>query len=154
MGGGSAWRVESCLSSRAVEVMSTPPLTVAPETPIWDVARRMYEGNAGSALVVGNDGALEGIITRRDILYLVATGAAARNPPAARVMTRSVITARPDEPVGAILSKMTELGLRHIPVIDDRGRPLGMVSLWDIALLLASCLKGEWKPRPTTNRNP
>ena len=133
--------IKECLDVEVEFVMSTPPITAKPTTPLWEVARKMYENNIGSILIVDEDGKLSGIITRRDLLYLLASGIAARNPPAGAVMSTSVITASPKEQVIKILGRMRKLGIRHIPVVDDDMRPLGVISLWDLANLILSCIE-------------
>jgi CBS domain-containing protein len=133
--------IKECLDVEAEIVMSTPPITVDPSTPLWEAARKMYENNIGSILIVDEKGKLSGIITRRDLLYLLASGIAARNPAVGAVMSTSVITASPKEPVMKILGRMRRLGIRHIPVVDDDMHPLGVISLWDLANLILSCIE-------------
>ena len=127
-----------CLEAKAYTLMSTPPVSVSREEPLWSVARVMYETGVGSVLVV-EGGRLVGILTRRDIVYLVATGRAAANPPVGSVMSLSPITAKQDEDVLSLLEKMREAKVRHLPIVDDEGRPVGVVSMQDILEHLAEC---------------
>lgn len=46
-------------------------------------------------------------------------------------MTQNVISCRPDDHVSEVWSKMKQHGLRHIPVVDDRSQPLGIIKAWD-----------------------
>ncbi len=123
--------------TRIYEIMSQPPITITKSSDIEGAARKMYDAGVGSVLVVDEEGKLSGIITRRDMIYLLATGIARRNPPVSRYMTESVITAREEESVAEALSRMKEAGVRHLAVVDDEGRPVGVVSMWDIMMLLA-----------------
>ncbi len=126
-------------SVRVGSVMSSPPIAVGVESSIMDAARAMYEGNVGSVVVVDSRGRLAGILTRRDLIYLVASGEIARNPPVRIYMSESVITCRPDEPLLAVAERMRSAGVRHVVVVDPSSpvRPVGVVSLWDILRVLA-----------------
>jgi CBS domain-containing protein len=130
-------------TTRAYQVMSSPPVTVTPGDTIEGAAKVMYEARVGSVVVVDADGKLAGILTRRDLIYLLASGIARKNPPVRLYMTESVITARENESISQILEKMKEAGVRHIVVIDADNRPIGVVSMWDILMLIARrCLPG------------
>lgn len=112
-------------------VMSSPAITVSEDSDLEDAARVMYENRVGSVLVTSG-GRLKGIITRTDIVYMVASGIARRNPKVRDVMTTSLITAKPDEPLHRVMERMRELGIRHIPVIDENHKPLGVITMTDI----------------------
>ncbi len=124
-------------SRRAFEVMSAPPVTVGLEARLSEAARIMYSSNVGSVVVVDESGRLAGILTRRDVLRLVATGEAARDPPVYSVMSASVITAHPEDDLASVLARMKAAGVKHIVVVDEDERPRGVVSMWDIMSLLA-----------------
>ena len=123
--------------TRVFEIMSSPPVVVGLDESLEYAARRMYEAGVGSVLVVDGDGRLRGILTRRDIIYLVASGVARKNPPVRLYMSESVITVEEGEPVGVALDRMREAGVRHLAVLDGRGGLVGVVSMWDILMLLA-----------------
>lgn len=132
------------LNKSAFEIMSTPVVVANLEETLQDAARRMYESNVGSVVVVDKDGGLAGILSRRDILYLVASGEARKNPSLSTVMTASVITGAPNESLSSILDKMRSAGVKHIVIVDDEGKPIGMVSMWDILMSIArECLDEE-----------
>ena len=57
----------------------------------------------------------------------------------AAAMTREVISCHSKDPVSDVWDKMKRHGLRHIPVIDDRSRPVGVVNARDaLQALLAN----------------
>lgn len=120
--------------------MSTPPITAAPDTRLWDAARRMYEARVGSILIVDSQGRLQGILTTTDILRLLATGQAARNPLLSEVMTINTITAHPEETLAQIQKRMQETGVRHIPIVDDDNKPLGMITQTDVLKIISRCI--------------
>ena len=111
--------------------MSTPPITVSLDASLVDAARAMYESNVGSVIVVDSEGRLSGIITRRDVLFLVATGEARKNPRVSTTMTTSVITALPEEPLSIVLSRMRDANIKHV-VVTQNDKPVGVLSMRDI----------------------
>lgn len=97
-------------------------------------ARRMWAHEIG-ALPVFDDGVLTGILTERDLVTAMALGATAGAAIAAH-MTPLPATAEPGEESSAVARRMVELGIRHMPVVDD-GRVVGMVSARDLLTLVA-----------------
>ena len=137
MSEGSIVECNLLKTTRIYEIMSSPPVTIFKGESIEAAAKKMYASGVGSVLVVDEDERLAGIITRRDLIYLLASGIARRNPPVERYMVESVITAREDETADDALQRMREAGVRHLAVIDNNGRPVGVVSMFDILMLLA-----------------
>ena len=126
----------------ASDVMSSPVLTVSPEDTISKAARLMYEGNVGSVVVVDDMGKAVGILTRRDIIYLVAMGLTRRDPLVRIYMKEPVLYCQPDDTLKEVLRRMKAAGVRHIVVSSEPGKaPLGIVSMYDILTTLAgACL--------------
>lgn len=111
----------------AGEVMSHSFLTVAPEDTLGEVAERMAESNAGSALVA-EYGRLTGILTSRDVLRAIA---ARVHPSEGRVrewMTTEPVTAPRDMPAYDAAHAMVAGGFHHLPVVEDE-RAVGVVGL-------------------------
>ncbi|MEB3774428.1 MAG: CBS domain-containing protein [Desulfurococcales archaeon] len=119
------------LEVRVGSIMSSPVVTVSGGTVLSEVVAEMYKSGVGSVVVV-DDGSVRGIITRKDIVYLDATGVTKRNPKAREVMSTSIITASPHDTLQDIAVKMLETGIRHVPVVEN-GRLVGMVTLTDIS---------------------
>ncbi|MBM3521478.1 MAG: CBS domain-containing protein [Alphaproteobacteria bacterium] len=106
-------------------------VTMSPMTPVSIAAQEMAERRIGAVLVV-EDGELQGIFTERDALVRVL--ARRRDPEAtqlAEVMTRNPDTIRPDDQVVYALAIMNERGYRHLPVVDGE-RIVGIVSVRDL----------------------
>jgi CBS domain-containing protein len=114
------------------DVMSTELLTVSPDATVAEVAQLMSLRHVGSALVLGDAGALEGIFTERDIVRALAADFGAAGNAVATTMTRSPETLAPDASTAEALDLMLERGFRHIPVVEG-DRVLGVVSLRDLA---------------------
>jgi len=122
------------------EIMVRSLVTATPSTPVRDVAKIMRGRNVGSVLIVDDSGKLVGIFTERDLVKVVAEGGSLDDP-VEKYMTRNLVVAHEGEPLAKIASKMLEHWVRHIPVVDDSGKPIGIVSIRDVLRhLLASCL--------------
>jgi sulfide:quinone oxidoreductase len=109
-----------------------PPLLVAPEDTLGEVAARMRELDIGSAVVV-EYGRTIGIITTRDLL-----GAFGRrvHPSEARVrswMTAQPITVRAEQSQSVAASLMAEHGIHHLPIVDATGHAVAVIGLRDVA---------------------
>ena len=85
------------------------------------------------ALVVSDDGAtVHGIVSERDVVrHLQRDGAAVLLAPVASIMTADVKTCDLDVPIEELARTMTELRIRHVPVVAD-GRLHAIVSIGDI----------------------
>lgn len=112
------------------DIMRTSLVTLSPGETVETAVRVMKENNIGSVLIV-DAGKLVGIFTERDLLTMVASGAGLGKK-LGDVMTRNVITVKPEDPVVKAVCKMVEHNIRHVPVVDDSGAPLGMVSARDV----------------------
>ncbi|RLG60726.1 histidine kinase [Candidatus Geothermarchaeota archaeon] len=115
---------------------STGIIKTSPETRVLDVIRLMYENKVGSVLITDGD-KLVGVFTERELVRLVAE----EKPldiQVKEVMSRRLITAKPYETISLVASKMVEHWIRHIPVVDDENRVLGMVSIRDILRYMIS----------------
>jgi CBS domain-containing protein len=112
------------------EVMSTTLLAVEPTMDLAEAARQMQGRNVG-AVLVSSGGRLAGILTERDVLRAVAAGKVEGTDVGAW-MTRGPETIRPDDSTGYAASVMIHGGFRHLPVVDDAGKPLGIVSIRDL----------------------
>ena len=110
------------------EIMTPDVLGLEPATSLVDAARRMHERRVG-AVVVQDGERLVGIVTERDILRAVATGAIGGS--VADVMTHGPDTIGPDESAGQAAALMIHGGFRHLPVVDGNA-VVGMLSIWDL----------------------
>ena len=128
--------IESKSRQRCSEIMTRNVLTVTPEMSLYEVAKRMKEGDIGVLPVVeGDSGVLVGIITDRDIVVrVVAEEKLVRETRVGEVMTSSVFTAKPDDFAFEAIRTMGEKQVRRIPIVDEAGVLQGIVSMADVAL--------------------
>jgi len=121
-----------------VKVSDLPPgelLSVDPETTIGEVARQMRKGDADSVAVMSG-GKLVGIITERDIVRAIADDVDPQRATANLFMSADPVTTDLDEDVSVAAIRMLELGIRHLPVVDHNGLPIGLLSAHDLLAVL------------------
>ena len=107
-------------------------VTCAPMESIREVARRMTKAGATSAIVERRPGDGFGIITDRDIRTRIVAAGLPLSAPVASVMTTPVFSVTPDRLGGEVLFEMLERGIRHAPVVTERGQLVGVVEDADL----------------------
>ena len=107
-------------------------LSIEPTATVMDAANLMNEHRVGALLVVVGE-KLEGIFTERDILRRII---GKRQDPDAttvgQVMTTEVACCKPDITVEAARLIFRDKRVRHLPVVDDEGHAVGVVSIGDV----------------------
>jgi CBS-domain-containing membrane protein len=102
----------------------------------------MWEFDCGIVPVTGPDGRLVGVVTDRDICMAAYTqGVALTAIPVATAMAKQVVAARGEELVEQAEHLMGESQVRRLPVLDAENRPVGIVSMNDLARLAARAHK-------------
>jgi CBS domain-containing protein len=115
------------------DVMTPEPVTVATTTSLEQAARHMRDAGIGNVIVLEGE-QITGILTDRDIVVrAVAEGWDPSQTPVGDVASRELTTISPDETVDAAVALMRERSIRRLPVVES-GRPVGIVSLGDLAL--------------------
>lgn len=107
--------------------LSTDPVCAAAETPLRDVLEMLQKHGSGPALIC-RGAVLVGIFTEHDMLQLVAEGRSL-DEPVERFMTRNPTTIKPTDSLAAAIRMMSVGGYRQLPVVDDQGRPRGLVKV-------------------------
>ena len=127
------------------EIIESNPLTIAPETLVIDAIARMnqprksdvsqdlreaHSVSRSSYLLVLEQSRLAGVLTERDIVKLSATAIDLRQVTVGEVMTRNVITLKQSDfkSIYHVMSILRRHQIRHLPVIDESGQLLGMIS--------------------------
>jgi CBS domain-containing protein len=114
--------------------MSAPAETVAPEDPAATASALLLSRGIG-CLPVMSDDELVGIVTANDLLAAEVRAAApgvTLEGPVSRIMVRHPVVVHPHEPLLEAVALMVEHGIRHVPVTDDHGRLVGMISDRDV----------------------
>ena len=107
-------------------------LVTAPDTTVLDASELMNERGTGSVLVL-QDGKLIGIFTERDLMRRVV--AVRRDPGTTalrEVMTTALVTCTPDAALADCGALMSERRIRHLPVLDEGGTVLGVITTGDL----------------------
>ncbi|MCE4617563.1 MAG: CBS domain-containing protein [Desulfurococcales archaeon] len=120
------------LPIRVEDIMTSPPLVIHENEPLKKVSKMMYENRVGSVLVVDSEGKLIGIVTERDITHACAMGFNADISKVFEVMTENPITISPSAGIDEAIRVMRNAAVRHLPVVDEEGKPVGVVSMRDI----------------------
>lgn|GEM_PF-618204 len=140
--------MESRLEARTIrEIMTPSPVTVRPAASVAELQARFATHDFNAFPVTDADGILRGVVTKLDVLRLLAPERFrwipdVRAPRAECIddlMTRDVITVGPDDSVATAVDRMVAYGLRSLPVVERRqGRPVlvGIVSRQDVLCCL------------------
>jgi signal-transduction protein with cAMP-binding, CBS, and nucleotidyltransferase domain len=118
-----------------VEKFVKPVVTAGPQETLAAVGRLMEQHNVG-AVVLAEDHRPVGIVTDRDLALHVAARGVPLQTPVARVMSSPVQTVGRDDGVFYTTHSMMESRVRRLPVVDDDGRPVGIVTLDDLLRVL------------------
>ena len=110
-------------------------LSVAPDATLAEVAKRMRVEDCDSVAVM-TEKQLLGIITERDLVRAIADGVEPAKTRADVFMSANPATVTADEEVSVVAVKMMTLGIRHLPVVDARGAPIGLISARDLVAVL------------------
>ncbi len=131
---------ESVLQEPVTIIAARDPLLLSPDTKVCVAIRVMQEQHCGS-IVLTEDGTAEtpvvGIFTERDVLNRVIDCGRALDA----VSLREVMTPEPevlpcDSSIALLLNRMSVFGIRHVPIVDEAGRPQFVLSVRDVVDLL------------------
>ncbi len=118
------------------QIMTSPVVTIRPDDPITDAAQAMQDAGIGSLVIVDDDNGPQGILTRTDFVRLAAdeTLLTGSDVPTVRaVMETDVVTVTPDEPLETAVETMRERTFHHLPVVNESGEVVGVVTTTDLA---------------------
>lgn len=106
--------------------------TASPQETVGAAAALLHSRRVGAMVIVDGDEAIVGILSERDIVRVIAKeGASALTKPITACMSAEVIFAQPEESVDALLERMTDRRIRHLPVVRG-GRLAGIISIGDL----------------------
>ncbi|HAH07480.1 MAG TPA: IMP dehydrogenase [Elusimicrobia bacterium] len=112
---------------RAESIVIEQPYTLSPSDTVRDAKRMMRERGIGGILVVGEGGRLAGVVTTRDVVF--ERDEAKRLD---KVMTRRLITARPDVTPEEARRILQEHEIEKLPLIDKAGQLKGLITAKDL----------------------
>ena len=138
------------LSAKVKDFMEAPPIVVSEETTIDQAASTMWEKRIGSVIVVDKEGKMAGIITASDIIFAVTKSLVGRQVPVSSIMSKTSIMAIPNESVLTAVERMLRENVRHLPVIEKNGTPVGIISTKDVMGMSEPLLKFVFRSKKKT----
>ena len=122
------------VETRIEELKYTPPVALAVDATVAKAIELMRKKRVGAVVVVekGRKKRVVGILTERDLVTRVLDRRGYGRLAVGKVMTPNPETLRPKDSVAYALNKMSVGRFRHVPLVDDTGRPAGMLSIRDI----------------------
>jgi CBS domain-containing protein len=132
-------------------------VTATPKTSVRTLAVLMRDRHVGAVVITEKERPV-GIVTDRDVMSRVV--ASNRDPLTIRardVMTRDLVVAREGTPLSEVTEQMRARGIRRVPVVDERGRLVNILTLDEILVVLGeeianvarAVVTGTSKERPT-----
>lgn len=140
--GGPVTRRAGWLHLTLGEMQHTPFLSVPPYMPIEDVVEKMNREHVSAALVI-DDGKVLGIFTERDVLSRVISRIDGLFAPVSEMMTADPDVLSEHTVLSAALRALAVGGYHHLPVVNDDGLPVALVSLQTIIAFLADSFPNE-----------
>ncbi len=119
--------VRAILNDKGTSVISTTP-----NIALSEVAKLLNDEKIGAVLVLEKGEEIVGILSERDIVRAISQqGHQGLEGTVADAMTRDVMVCTPDSTLDVIISGMTKLRVRHLPVVED-GKLQGLISIGDV----------------------
>ena len=107
-------------------------MTFSPDQDVFTAIQAMSEKNYGAAVVISPDQKPLGIVTERDFMRrLLNAGLDPKTTPLSAIMTSDLKLARGDDDLLDWLRQMSNDRFRHLPVVDDNGTLIGIMSQGD-----------------------
>ena len=124
----------TALGTRVGDLVTREPVTTTLTATVRDAASAMSQAGVSSILVL-EDGDLRGIVTDRDLRNRVLAVGLSPGSMVQSVMTPDPVTLAPDALAFEALLEMVSRDIHHLPVVDETGRPVGLVSTTDLVRL-------------------
>lgn len=118
-------------------------VTVRSDATVTQLLALLAEHRIGAIVVSDEGGAVDGIVSERDVVrHLHSGGSAVLNGPVGSIMTRDVHTCGLDDDLTSLAAAMTERRIRHVPVVAD-GQLRAIVSIGDVVKSRIDALQAE-----------
>jgi CBS domain-containing protein len=135
-----ALRVGGAILAAPIRALEPRPAVMVPETAtIRKAIQLMLDRDIGAVLVV-REGRAAGIFTERDVLRRVAMSGIDQSRPVGEVMTPDPEVLGLDDSIAFVLNRMIVGGYRHVPVVDESGAPLAVLSQREVVGYIVSLL--------------
>jgi CBS domain-containing protein len=120
---------------RISDILTSKPshevVTIGPDASVRELLGLLAQFNVGAVVVSADGQAVDGIVSERDVVRRLHDDESVLDGAVSAIMTSDVRTCEPDTPVDDLRVVMTELRIRHVPVVTD-GRLTGIISIGDV----------------------
>lgn len=115
------------------DIITRPLLTIPPGATLIDAAKVMVENNLGLLVICDAEDKTKvaGVISERDIIKSIVSGKLL-NAPVAEVSTKHVVAVKANSEVAEAAKAMNKHRIRHVVVVDEHNKPIGVVSMRDL----------------------
>ena len=132
-------KISDVLRSKGSEV-----ITIRPDDTVSRLLALLAEHRIGAVVVSTDGSSVDGIVSERDIVrHLHSTGTSVLEAPVSQIMTSEVTTGSASDNIADLAGTMTEMRVRHVPIVDADGRLTAIVSIGDIVKHRLSELQSE-----------
>ena len=118
---------EAVCEQQSSTIQHEPYTSIPPDMTVAEAVRKLASAHI-ACLLVEEQGELVGVFTHREVLNKVALEDNVHKLPVREVMTTNPIYVRADNPIAATLCAMAVHGYRHVPILDDHDKVVGIVS--------------------------
>ena len=119
-------------------------ITVKPDETVSGLLALLAEHRIGAVVVSTDGSSVDGIVSERDIVrHLHSSGTGVLEAPVSQIMTSDVTTGSADDNIADLAGTMTEMRVRHVPIVDADGKLAAIVSIGDIVKHRLSELQSE-----------
>ena len=123
-----------------VSSLAVDAITAQPDTSVTDLAQTMEEEQVGDLIITEDDKPV-GIVTDRDIALAYGRGEDLDSMDAEDILSRDPVTIQEDADDVELPKRMAEEKVRRLPVVDDDGRLVGIVTLDDVVSVIGEELE-------------
>ncbi|MFI7612315.1 CBS domain-containing protein [Nonomuraea terrae] len=120
------------MAKTVADVMTSHPACIEGDQPVSVAAALMRDNDTG-AIIVNDNGRMQGIVTDRDITVRVIADDRGPDTPVREACSPSIEAVGPDTSIDQAVQLMRSHAVRRLPVVED-GRAIGIVSLGDLAV--------------------
>ncbi|MFC7595386.1 CBS domain-containing protein [Terrabacter sp. GCM10028922] len=132
-------KISDVLRSKGSEV-----ITIRPDDTVSRLLDLLAEHRIGAVVVSIDGSSVDGIVSERDIVrHLHSSGTSVLDAPVSQIMTSEVTTGSASDNIADLAGTMTEMRVRHVPIVDADGRLTAIVSIGDIVKHRLSELQSE-----------
>lgn len=137
-------KISQVLAQKGSEVA-----TLKPDDLVLELLALLAERGIGAVVVSADGRHIDGIVSERDIVRAMAADPDAgrtggvRPKPVSSLMSTEVVTTTPAASLDDVMQLMTDRRIRHVPVVDDDGVLVGIVSIGDVVKARIATLEEE-----------